>query len=141
MTGLILLLSLGALASAADSSIFYSKSFPNSTPAYVSLLISPTGDIVYKEAVDDEQPVKLKIEPGEVAEIFALAEKLGHFDHPLESGLKVAFMGEKTYRWEADGKKNEQKLITRRTWTPTNCKTGLSASRKAKCSSSRSNAR
>ncbi len=110
MTNLIFLLSLCALAGAADSTIFYSKSFPNSTPAYVSLLISPTGDIVYKEAIDDEQPVKLKIEPSEVAEIFALAEKLGHFDHPLESGLKVAFMGEKTYRWEADGKKNEQKF-------------------------------
>jgi hypothetical protein len=70
--------------------------------------LTKSGDIVYKEAVDDEQPVKLKIEPAEAAEIFALAEKLEHFSKPLESGLKVAFMGEKTFRWEADGK--EQKF-------------------------------
>jgi len=98
------------LLSVADGTIFYSKSFPNSVPAYVSLQLSLSGDVIYKEAVDDEQPVKLKLEPSEMAEIFALAGKLGHFDRPLESGLKVAFMGEKTYRWEGDGKKNEQKF-------------------------------
>ena len=95
---------------AAEPSIFYSKSFPNSTPAYVSLLIARSGDIIYKEAVDDEQPVKFKIEPAEAAEIFALAEKLDHFSRPLESGLKVAFMGEKTFRWDPDGKPQEQKF-------------------------------
>ncbi|MBY0505177.1 MAG: hypothetical protein K2X03_14790 [Bryobacteraceae bacterium] len=92
------LLLLSNLATAGQ--LFYSKSFPNSVPAYVSIQLSPTGEIVYKEAVDDEQPVKLKIEPNEAAEIFALAEKLEHFKRTLESGLKVAFMGEKTFRWE-----------------------------------------
>ncbi len=91
------------ILSAAEPSLFYSKSFPNSTPAYVSIQLAASGDIIYKEAVDDEQPVKLKIEPEEAAEIFALAQKLDHFQHPLESGLKVAFMGEKTFRWVADG--------------------------------------
>ena len=104
------LLSACSLAGATEGNIFYSKSFPNSVPAYVSLQISPSGDIVYKEAVDDEQPVKLKIEPGEATEIFALAEKLDHFTRPLESGLKVAFMGEKTYRWEDAGTTSEQKF-------------------------------
>ena len=32
-----------------------------------------------------------------------MADKLGHFDHPLESNLKVANMGMKTFRFE-DGK-------------------------------------
>ncbi len=105
-----LLFFLAVVAAAAEPGIFYSKSFPNSTPAYVSIQLSPSGDIVYKEAVDDEQPVKLKIEPSEAAEIFALAEKLDHFKRPLESGLKVAFMGEKTFRWETDGKPQEQKF-------------------------------
>ncbi len=101
---------MAGIAAAAEPGIFYSKSFPNSTPAYVSIQLSRAGDIVYKEAVDDEQPVKLKIEPHEAAEIFALAEKLDHFKRPLESGLKVAFMGEKTFRWETDGKPQEQKF-------------------------------
>ncbi len=98
------------VAFAADPIIFYSKSFPNSTPAYVSIELSKNGDIVYKEAVDDEQPVKLKIEPAEADEIFALAEKLDHFKRPLESGLKVAFMGEKTFRWVSDAPPQEQKF-------------------------------
>ncbi len=101
---------LAAPLVAADPSITYSKSFPNSTPAFVSIQLAKTGDIVYKEAVDDEQPVKLKLEPAETAEIFALAEKLDHFKRPLESGLKVAFMGEKTFRWEGDGGPQEQKF-------------------------------
>lgn len=105
-----LLFFLATMAGAAEPGIFYSKSFPNSTPAYVSIQIARSGDIVYKEAVDDEQPVKLKIEPQEAAEIFALAEKLDYFKRPLESGLKVAFMGEKTFRWEAEGKPQEQKF-------------------------------
>jgi hypothetical protein len=42
--------------------------------------------------------------------MFDLAEKLGHFKNPLESGLKVANMGEKTFRWEQDSEKNEQKF-------------------------------
>lgn len=98
------------VAFAAEPAIFYSKSFPNSTPAYVSIELSKNGDIVYKEAVDDEQPVKLKIEPAEADEIFALAEKLDHFKRPLESGLKVAFMGEKTFRWVSDAPPQEQKF-------------------------------
>ncbi len=101
---------LAAPLIAADPSITYSKSFPNSTPAFVSIQLAKTGDIVYKEAADDEQPVKLKLEPAETAEIFALAEKLDHFKRPLESGLKVAFMGEKTFRWDGDGGSQEQKF-------------------------------
>ena len=106
----LLLLAAWSLAWAAEPHIFYAKSFPNSVPAYVSIDLARSGDIVYKEAVDDEAPVKLKIEPAEVAEIFTLADKLEHFKRPLESGLKVAFMGEKTFRWLADGAPQEQKF-------------------------------
>ena len=99
-----------SMAWAGEPSIFYSKSFPNSTPAYVSIELQKSGDIVYKESPEDEQPVKLKIEPKEAAEIFAVAEKLDHFKRPLESGLKVAFMGEKTFRWVSEGAPQEQKF-------------------------------
>ena len=36
-------------------------------------------------------------------EMFDLAEKLDQFKHPIESGLKVANMGTKTFRFE-DGR-------------------------------------
>jgi hypothetical protein len=105
----LLLVSL-SMAWAAEPTLFFSKSFPNSVPAYVSIQLAKSGEIVYKEAVDDEAPVKLKIEPEEAAEMFELAAKLDYFKRPLESGLKVAFMGEKTFRWESDGAPQEQKF-------------------------------
>ena len=42
--------------------------------------------------------------------MFELAEKLDHFKKPLESGLKVANMGEKTFRWEDGGDSSEAKF-------------------------------
>jgi invasion protein IalB len=46
----------------------------------------------------------------ETKEVFALADKLDHFKHPLESPLKVAFMGTKTFRYEEGAEKTEVKF-------------------------------
>lgn len=95
---------------AAGPSIFYSKSFPGSVPAYVEITVTRDGAVVYKEKPDDDQPVKLKLKPEEADAIFGLADKLGRFAHKLESGLPVAKMGEKTFRWVEDKPVNEQKF-------------------------------
>ena len=42
--------------------------------------------------------------------MFGLADKLDHFKHPLESPLKVAFMGTKTFRYEQGAEKDEVKF-------------------------------
>lgn len=88
----------------------YSKSFPGSVPAFVLITLEQSGDGLYREAVDDESPLKFKLAPADTAEIFALAQKLDYFKRPLESGLKVAFMGMKTFTWEEGGKKTEVKF-------------------------------
>ena len=90
-----------------EGRVFFSKSFPGSMPAYVSITVEADGATEYKEAADDERPLKLQLLPEETAEIFALADKLDHFKRPLESPLKVAKMGMKTFRFEKDGEKNE----------------------------------
>jgi hypothetical protein len=96
---------------AADAPrIFYSKSFPGSVPAYVSIIVDQSGDGEYKEAPDDESPLKFKVKEGEVKEIFELTDKLDRFKHPLESNLKVAFMGMKTFRLEHGVEKTEVKF-------------------------------
>jgi hypothetical protein len=96
---------------AADASrIIYSKSFPGSVPAYVAITIEQTGDGEYKEAPDDESPLKFKVKEPEVKEIFDLIDKLDRFKHPLESNLKVAFMGMKTFRFEQGADKAEVKF-------------------------------
>jgi hypothetical protein len=92
---------------AAEGRLFFSKSFPGSTPEYVGISVEADGAVEYKEAVDDDRPLKLQLTADETAELFALAEKLDHFKRPLESPLKVAKMGMKTFRFETGAEKNE----------------------------------
>ena len=100
---LLLLLTLAALtASAAPDRVVFTKSFPGSTPPYCAVRVDRTGALQYKESPDDDQPVEAKLPDADVASLFALAEKLGYFKSPLESGLKVANTGKKTFRYEPE---------------------------------------
>jgi hypothetical protein len=99
-----------ALAHAGEPRIFYSKSFPNSVPAYAQIVLEANGDGEYKEAPDDELPLKFHLAEADVRAVFELADKLDHFKRPLETQLKVAFMGTKTFRWESGGQKGEVKF-------------------------------
>ena len=94
----------------ADPTLFYSKSFPGSVPAYAEVTLTPAGDGSYREDPADEQPQKFRLLPSEATAIFDLAGKLDHFSQPLESGLKVAKTGDKTFRWIDGAKKSEQKF-------------------------------
>lgn len=106
------LLSLVAIAvSAADlPKLIYSKSFPGSMPAYAAITVDKEGNGSYKEAVDDDSPILFKLTPKETEELFALADKLGHFTRKLESGLKVAQLGIKTFRYENGPEAHEVKF-------------------------------
>ena len=84
--------------------------FPGSTPAYLQVTVQKSGDADYREAKDDDLPLKFKLSAAEVQAVFGLAEKLDHFKHPLESPVKVAFMGTKTFRWDAGGQQTEVKF-------------------------------
>lgn len=106
----LILLFAGALAAADAPRIFYSKSFPGSKPAYAQVTLGESGDGEFREAADDEAPLKFRLTEAETAEVFELAAKLDHFKRPLESPAKVAFMGTKTFRWEAEGEKPEVKF-------------------------------
>ncbi|MBI1898706.1 MAG: hypothetical protein HYZ57_09970 [Acidobacteria bacterium] len=101
---------LSAAPSLPGQRVMYTKSFPGSVPAYVGIELSSDGSAVYKEAPDDEQPVKFQIPREAAGEIFALARKLDRFKRPLEANLKVANMGIKTLRWEDGAEKNEVKF-------------------------------
>lgn len=108
---LALLALLAAPLFAGDSPLlFYSKSFPGSVPAYVEITVDKTGAVEYREAPGEDNPVKFRLKDSETAEVFALADKLGHFKHPLETPAKVAFMGTKTFRWQDGAEKDEVKF-------------------------------
>lgn len=97
-------------AAPSDPKVVFIKSFPGSVPAYVSIEVSRTGEGVYKEAPEDDNPIDFKLSPEDLDRIFALADKLDKFKRPLESNLKVANMGMKTFRFEHGSVKNEQKF-------------------------------
>jgi hypothetical protein len=99
------------LAHAADvPRLYFSKSFPGSAPAYVAINVDKTGAGDYREEENDDHPVRFQLNAPEVATMFDLAANLGYFDHPLESPLKVAFMGNKTFRFVEGARKNEVKF-------------------------------
>jgi len=98
-------------ARAADvPRLYFSKSFPGSSPAFVAINVDKTGAGDYREQENDDQPVRFQLSEPEVAGMFDLAAKLGYFDHALESPLKVAFMGQKTFRFVDGARKNEVKF-------------------------------
>lgn len=87
--------------------LIFTKSFPGSTPPYVEISVEKTGDALYKEDPKDESPLQFKLSAADAAAMFALGERLNHFAGPLDAGLKVAFMGKKTFRWEGEGGPHE----------------------------------
>jgi hypothetical protein len=99
-----------SLAAADVPRLYFSKSFPGSTPAYEAITVDKTGAGDYREADNDDNPVPFQLSKADAAEMFDLAAKLGYFDHPLASPLKVAFMGNKIFRFVDGAKKNEVKF-------------------------------
>jgi hypothetical protein len=104
----VLLLACCSLLLAADPArITFTKSFPGSSPAYVEISVNQAGEAEYREDPKDENPLKFRMNEADTATLFSLTEKLRHFTEPLDAGLKVAFMGKKTFRWEGEGGTHE----------------------------------
>ncbi len=103
-----LLLISGAVIPPVPARLVYEKSFPKSSYLpFVSIIVEKSGETVYKEAPDDPQPIRFRLEKPETEAIFTLAGKLDYFGRPLESGLKVAQMGMKKFRYEDGVRTNE----------------------------------
>jgi hypothetical protein len=109
MTKLFALTLAGALLAPAQK-LTIIREFPGSQPPHLMIELDPSGKGVYKEGVDSEWPLKFTLLPSEVKEVLDLVEKCDRFKRPLESGLKVAFMGTKTFRWEDGDVKQEVKF-------------------------------
>jgi hypothetical protein len=105
-----ILLSFLWAAAPVPPRLIYSKSFPGSNPSWFEITIEESGAGQYKEDPKDEDPLKFQLTSAESSQIFGLAGKLDHFSRPLESGLKVANMGMKTFRYEAEGHSGEAKF-------------------------------
>ncbi len=110
MKSLVLLLAVGSLCAAAAPRLFYSRSFPGSKPAYFQITLGEKGDGEYAEAADDSDPLRFQLSPAELAAVNTLVEKVDYCRRPLESQVKVAFMGAKTIRYDDGQRKGEAKF-------------------------------
>ena len=106
-TRIATLLVLSAVVALAEPRLFYSKFFKGSTPEFVAITLQRDGQVTYQEAQQDDNPIKVQLTPADTQEIFGLADKLDRFQRPIESGLKVANMGTKTFRFEDGSDKHE----------------------------------
>jgi len=102
----LVLLALPAFA-AGGPQVAYTKNFPGSIPPYVCVTVDTDGTAVYNETKDPDDDEKIHIEASRTKQIFELADQLGHFNRTLESGLKVANLGQKTFRWEEGTERHE----------------------------------
>lgn len=94
-----LLFAASALLAAGEPRLVLSKRFPGSRPEFVELRIAQDGQVEYRET-PAEEPLRVRLTAAETQAVFDLARKCDRFRRPLESGLKVARMGEKLFRWE-----------------------------------------
>ena len=106
----LLILLAGALWGGDGPRLFFSRSFPGSVPAYMQVTLDRNGGAEYREAADDDQPLKFRLPESDTEELFGLAGKLDNFSRPLESPVKVAFMGTKTFRFEDGERRSEVKF-------------------------------
>ena len=90
-----------------DSQLSFTKVFPRSQPAYVSITVASSGAAEFKTDPHDEQPVDFQLSHAETSELFGLAGKVD-LSQNLEAPEKVAFMGTKTIRYENNGKIGQQ---------------------------------
>lgn len=111
MKALLLFLLISTMAAAQDAPrLFYSKTFPGSRPPYSEIRLERDGRVEYREGPDEEDPITFRLNEKEVEAVFALSEKLDHLQRELESGLKVARMGDKVMRWQRGAEKHEVKF-------------------------------
>jgi hypothetical protein len=96
-----------ATALSAAPRLFYSKYFKGSMPEFVAITLERDGAVTYQEAKDDDNPIRVQLSAAATDEMFDFAAKLDHFKHPVESGLKIANLGAKTFRYEDGAERHE----------------------------------
>jgi len=95
-------------AKPAQAKLTFIKQFPGSVPDYYAVVVTGEGQAEYAMAPDDADPPRFKLTEATTREIFQLVERLDRFENAqLETSKKVAFMGKKTFRYEAAGRRSE----------------------------------
>lgn len=87
----------------APGRISYEKVFRGSSPEYVRITLDENGETTFQGGSADrpDAPESFQLSSTVVARLFGLAAELNHFrSGELDSGYRVAFMGQKTFTYE-----------------------------------------
>lgn len=88
----------------------YAKVFKGSLPEYTRVTIEENGQATYQDgsAEQPEAPESFRLSPGTATRLFGLAAELGYFQNlELDSGQRVAHMGDKTFLYEKGDTRTE----------------------------------
>ena len=103
-----------AVAGPAGGVFTYRRVFKSSTPEFVEIKIPEnSGDASYeiRQLNEDAGATPFEVGEGLRAKIFELAGELNHFKGvDLDVHRRIAYLGEKTFRWEAAGESYEVKF-------------------------------
>ena len=90
--------------------IFFSREFPGSVPEYFEVEVEMAGKVFYREDPQDE-PLEFDLTEKDLSQLSEYVETLDYFRLPLTHPRKVAFTGEKTFRYiDAEGKSSETRF-------------------------------
>lgn len=90
--------------------IFFSREFPGSIPEYFEVEVEMTGKVSYREDPQDE-PLKFDLATKDRFQLSEYVQALDYFRLSLTHPRKVAFTGDKTFRYiDAEGKSSETRF-------------------------------
>lgn len=113
LTVTALVLAAAAISHAEETPtgrLTYVKVFRGSAPEYVRITIDENGETTFQGGSADrpDAPESFRLSSSVVARLFGLAAEMSYFrGEVLESGHRVAFMGQKTFTYEKGGVRGE----------------------------------
>jgi len=96
---LMVLAVLAVAVPAFGETLFFSREFPGSGPEYFEVELTAEGSAIYREEPDDEAPWTFTLRERETKVIFGLIKELDGLRKPIRSDRKVAFTGDKVFRY------------------------------------------
>ena len=107
------LLAPRTVAGADTATITYRRVFQGSSPEFIEIKINDAGTASYdiRQLSEDSQPQGFEVGSAVRAKIFQLAMDLRNFDGAdLDVHRRIAFLGEKTFRYEKGAEVHETKF-------------------------------
>lgn len=107
-------LALGTFSATATETLVFTRVFKSSTPEYIQITVRNDSDAAtydIRQLSEDPGSASFQVSSALRARMFSLAEKLHDFNGlDLDVHRKIAYLGEKTFKWERGSQSYETKF-------------------------------